>query len=159
MKRIARTLASFLMLCLFASTGIARAERTVPDDRVALKGLKQARAVFDVRLSELDKLLFNLGLVKETWEGLVAQGVKPTLVVTLRGAGVKLFTKDLASEELLALVHDLQRKGIRIEICSVATRIFKVDNAQLVPEVILVGNVLTSQIAWQNKHYALITLN
>lgn len=159
MKRIARSIASLLMLCLLASTGIARAEHTVPDDRVALKGLTQARAVFDVRLTELDKLLFNLGLVKETWEGLVAQGVTPTLIVTLRGPGVKLLTKDLASEELLALVHDLQHKGVRIEICSVATRVFKVDNAQLVPEVTLVGNVLTSQVAWQNKHYALITLN
>jgi len=159
MKRIARTIASLLMLCLFVSAGVAHAERTVPDDRVALKGLKQARAIFDVRLAEADKLLFNLGLIKETWEGIAAQGVKPTLVVTLRGPAVKLFTKQQASEELLAVLHDLQRKGIRIEICSVATRIFKVDNAQLVPEVILVGNVLTSQIAWQNKHYALITLN
>ena len=57
------------------------------------------------------------------------------------------------------LLTDLKQKGIRIEICSVATRIFKVDNAQLLPDLVLVGNVLTSQIAWQNKGYALITLN
>ena len=56
-------------------------------------------------------------------------------------------------------MSELKKTGIRIEICSVATRVFKVDNTQLIPEVILVGNVLTSQISWQHKGYALITLN
>jgi len=130
-----------------------------PDDRVALKGMKQAKAIFDVRLAELDKLLFNLELIKETWTGISSQQVKPQLMVTLRGPAVRLFTRDQAPEELKELLNDLKQKGIRIEICSVATRVFKVDNRQLLPEVTLVGNVLTSQIAMQNKGYALITLN
>lgn len=159
MKRRILGIASFLLLLLTTIPCTAHADTTVADDRAALKGLKQVRAIFDLRLSELDKLLFNLGLVKETWEGISAQGVRPKLIVTLRGAGVRLFTKDQATKELIDLLHDLQRKGVRIELCSVATRVFKVDNAQLIPEVHLVGNVLASQIAWQNKKYALITLN
>jgi intracellular sulfur oxidation DsrE/DsrF family protein len=150
---------SVLFFMLITSTATIHAETTVPNDRSALKGLKQAKAIFDVRLADLDKLLFNLGLIKETWEGLNEQKVKPTLIVTLRGPAVKLFTKDQAPKELVELLTELKKQGIRIEICSVATRVFKVDNTQLIPEVILVGNVLTSQIAWQNKGYALITLN
>ena len=98
-------------------------------------------------------------MIKETWEGINSQAVKQTTVVTLRGPAVRLFTKDQAPPELLELLTDLKQKGIRVEICSVALRVFKVDTRQLVPDVILVGNVLTTQIAMQNRGYALITLN
>jgi len=159
MKKLAFVFASVLFLWLLGLPVALHADNTVPDDRFALKGLQQTRTIFDVRLAELDKLLFNLGLIKETFEGISKQKVKPTMIVSLRGPAVKLFTNDLAPTELKELVADLKKKGIRIEICSVATRVFKVDNTQLLPDVILVGNVLTSQIAWQNKGYALITLN
>lgn len=151
--------ACLLTLSLVCPLLSSSADAATPDDRFALKGLKQAKAVFDVRLAELDKLLFNLGLVLETHEGLSSQKVRPVLVITLRGPAVKLFTREQAPKELLDLLHELQAKGVRIEICSVATRVFTVDNSRLVPDVILVGNVLTTQIALQNKGYALITLN
>ncbi|MDK9718474.1 MAG: DsrE family protein [Trichlorobacter sp.] len=159
MKKLALVFVSTLFLSLLGLPAIIHADNTVPDDRFALKGLKQTRAIFDVRLAELDKLLFNLGLIKETYEGISNQKVKPTIIVSLRGPAVKLFTKDQAPPELKELLADLKKKGIRVEICSVATRVFKVDNTQLLPDLFLVGNVLTSQIAWQNKGYALITLN
>lgn len=148
-----------LLLSLLALVPVSSVAETAPHDRLALAGLKQAKAIFDVRQSELDKLLFNLELVKETWEGIKRQGVKPQLIVTLRGPAVRLFTTDQAPQELRELLADLKQKGIRVEICSVATRTFKVENRQLIPDVILAGNVLTSQIGWQNKGYALVTLN
>ena len=159
MKKLISVFVSVLFSSLLSFPAAIHADNSVPDDRFALNGLKQARAIFDVRLAELDKVMFNLGLIKETYEGISKQKVKPTMIVSLRGPAVKLFTNDLAPTELKELVADLKKKGIRIEICSVATRVFKVDNAQLLPDLILVGNVLTSQIAWQNKGYALITLN
>lgn len=158
MKRLFALFAAVLFLLQNIPVALG-ADSRLPDDRIALKGLKQARAIFDVRLAELDKLLFNLELVKETWEGINGQGVKPTLIVTLRGPAVRLFTTDQAPPELRELLSNLRSRGIRLEICSVATRVFKVDTSKLVPEVLLVGNVLTSQIAMQNKGYALITLN
>lgn len=148
------------VFCILTGTpALLYGSSSVPDDRAALKGMKQAKAIFDVRLADLDKVLFNLELIKETWTGISAQKVKPQLIVTLRGPAVKLFTRDQATDELKELLNALRQKGIRIEICSVATRVFKVDNRQLLPELQLVGNVLTSQIAMQNKGYALITLN
>jgi len=150
---------SIVLFMVTTSLTLTHADSTIPNDRYALKGLKQAKAIFDVRLAELDKVLFNLGLIKETWEGINAQGVKPSLIISLRGPAVRLFTRDQAPQELVELLAELKKMGVRIEICSVATRVFKVDNARLIPEVILVGNVLTSQIGWQHKGYALITLN
>ena len=159
MMRLSLLILSILFWLVAVSPCPVLADSTIPDDRAALKGLKQVRVIFDVRLAELDKLLFNLGLIKETWEGINSQAVKQTTVVTLRGPAVRLFTKDQAPPELLELLTDLKQKGIRVEICSVALRVFKVDTRQLVPDVILVGNVLTTQIAMQNRGYALITLN
>jgi len=159
MKRLLLIVTSIMLFVGAVSPTLTHADNTVPNDRAALKGLKQARAIFDVRLAELDKLLFNLGLIKETWEGINAQGTKPKLIITLRGPAVRFFTKDQITDDLKELLTELKALGVRIELCSVATRVFKVDNHQLVPDVMLVGNVLTSQIAWQNKGYALITLN
>lgn len=159
MKKLALVFASTLLFWVLCVPAVMHADSTVPDDRFALKGLKQTHAIFDVRLAELDKLLFNLGLIKETWEGINGQKVKPTMIISLRGPAVKLFTKDQAPSELRELLVDFKKKGVRVEICSVALRVFKVDRTQLIPEVIPVGNILTSQIAWQNKGYALITLN
>lgn len=154
------TIMTLLLLALLAVLPTRlQAESLKPQDRAALKGLKQAKAIFDVRQSELDKLLFNLGLIKETWEGIHQQGVTPRLIVTLRGPAVRLFTKEQATDELVELLTELKQYGVRIEICSVATRTFRVENRQLIPDVLLVGNVLTSQIGWQNKGYALVTLN
>lgn len=159
MKKSVLVFAFAMLISLFGLSSVAHADSTLPDDRFALKGLKQVNAIFDVRLADLDKLIFNLELIKETWEGINNQKVKPNLIVSLRGPAVKLFTKGQATPELKELLVELRQKGIRVEICSVATRVFKVDNTQLLPELILVGNVLISQIAWQNKGYALVTLN
>lgn len=159
MQRVSWLAIAAVFCILNGAPAVLYGGSTQPDDRFALKGMKQVKAVFDVRLADLDKLLFNLELIKETWAGISAQKVTPHLIVTLRGPAVKLFTRDLATDELKELLADLKKQGIRIEICSVATRVFKVDTSQLIPEVTLVRNVLISQIAMQNKGYALITLN
>ena len=84
MKKLTLVLVSTLLLSLTGLPAAVHAGSTLPDDRFALKGLKQTRAIFDVRLADLDKLLFNLGLIKETWEGMSAQKVKPTMIISLR---------------------------------------------------------------------------
>lgn len=129
------------------------------DDHEALAGLKSAKVIFDVRVADLEKLLFNLELFNETREGLLAQGVKPEMVVAFRGPGVKLLTTAAVDEEALDLIQDLKKKGVRLEACAVALRVFKVDPAGLLPEVVLVGNVFNSLIGYQNKGYAMIVIN
>ena len=69
-----------------------------------------------------------------------------------------MLTREQADDEIAPLITELKRKGVRVEVCSVATRVFKVDHATLIPDVVLVGNSLTSLIGYQNKGCALVIL-
>lgn len=146
-----------MMLMLTCFTSLSAAEKTV--DLKALSGLTTAKVIFDVRVADLDKLGFNLRLFSETLEGMISQGVKPEMIVAFRGPGVKLLTVPVIDEETQDLFRDLKKKGVRFEACAVAMRIFKVDPAGLIPEIVLVSNVFNSFIGYQNKGYAIVAIN
>ncbi|MBU5635514.1 DsrE family protein [Geomonas sp. Red69] len=148
----------FSLLFLLLSVAVAGAAPKA-EDHDALAGLKSARVIFDARVPDWERLVFNLELIAETFDGMTAQGVRPEMVVSFRGPGVKLLTAPVINKEALELIRELKKKGVRFEACAVAMRVFKVDPALLVPEVKLVGNVLTSLIGYQNKGYAMITVN
>lgn len=147
-------LALFMLIC---SSPLHAAQK--PAGHEALAGLESAKVIFDVRVADLEKLIFNLKLLDETWEGIAVQGVKPEMVVAFRGPSVKLLTTDAIDEEALHLFRILRKKGVRFEACGVAMRILKTDPARLVPEVKLVANVFHSLIGYQNKNYAMIAIN
>ncbi|MGB9082501.1 MAG: DsrE family protein [Desulfuromonadaceae bacterium] len=154
---LVRSLILVTMLMLACSPALQAARK--PADRDALSGLTTARVIFDVRVADLDKLVFNLRLFSETLDGLVAQGIKPEMIVAFRGPGVRLLTVAALDEEALDLFRALKKNGVRFEACAVAMRIFKADPAGLIPEVALVANVFNSLIGYQNKGYAMIAIN
>lgn len=125
----------------------------------AFAGLKNADVVFDLRVPDQEKLIFNLNLINETFEGILKLGLKPRFVLAFRGPGVKLLTASLIDPEALELIRELKKKGVRIEVCAVATRTFKVDNLGIIPDVKLVANVFHSLIGYQNRGYAMIAIN
>jgi intracellular sulfur oxidation DsrE/DsrF family protein len=145
-----------LLLLASATTVLADPK---PTDREALTGLTTARVIFDVKITDLDKLVFNLRLFGETLDGMVSQGVKPEMVVAFRGPGIKYLTAAAIDEEVLDLIRALRRKGVRFEACAVAMRTYKADPTGLVPEVKLVANGFNSLIGYQNKGYAMIAPN
>jgi intracellular sulfur oxidation DsrE/DsrF family protein len=148
-----------VMALVFSLSGMGLAwGDAAPGDRDALKGLYTCKVIFDVRISDPEKMIFNLELIKETLEGMQRQGVKPAMIAAFRGPGVKLLSREGTTDEIRDLIVELKKKGVRIEVCAVATRVFKVDNSALLPDVVLVGNVLTSLIGYQNKGYALVIL-
>lgn len=59
------------------------------DDRDALAGVKELKAVFDIREGDGKALLNRLTLIDETRASLIAQGVKPRLVLTFRGPAAR----------------------------------------------------------------------
>lgn len=130
-----------------------------PHDREALSGLQTVKVIFDVRVADLEKLVFNLGLLNETMEGLESQGVTPEMIVAFRGPGVKLLSSAALDEEAVDLFRTLKKRGVWFEACAVAMRVFKADPEKLIPEVALVGNVFNSLIGYQNKGYAMIAIN
>lgn len=152
-----RTFVIVMLFTLTCCTAIHAAQK--PNDREAFAGLKAAKVIFDVRVDNLDKLVFNLKLFDETLEGMVAQGITPYMIVAFRGPGVKLLTAAALDEEAVALFQSLKKKGVRFEACAVAMRVFKADPAGLIPEVTLVANVFNSFIGYQNKGYAMIAIN
>jgi len=147
-----------LTVCLLFFSPAVRAVDQ-PNDHDALIGLKQAKVVFDVRVPDTDKLIFNLGLINETLDGLMSQGVKPTMVVTFRGEGVKLLASPALDPDARDLFKAMKGRGVRFEVCAVAMRVYKANPAGLIPEVKLVANVFNSLIGYQNKGYAMIAIN
>jgi intracellular sulfur oxidation DsrE/DsrF family protein len=154
---LTRILILAALLMLACSPVLHAAQK--PDDREALAGLKSARVIFDVRVPDLDKLVFNLRNLNETFDGITAQGIKPEMIVVFRGPGVRLLTVSALDEDARDLFRELKKKGVRFEACAVAMRVFKADPAGLVPDVKLVANVFNSLIGYQNKGYATIAIN
>lgn len=152
-----RSLLPILFFLLFSSATLSAAAPM--NDHDALAGLKTVKVIFDVRVPDSDKLVFNLELFAETREGLIKQGVTPEMVVAFRGPGVNLLTHDAIDEEARDLIRELQKKGVRFEVCAVAVRTFKADPGKLIPEVKLVANGFNSLIGYQNKGYAMIAIN
>lgn len=130
-----------------------------PEVSEALSGLTAASVIFDVRVPDLEKLVFNLRLFDETFDGMEKQGVKADMIVAFRGPGVRLLTAPALDEEALELFRTLKRKGVRFEACAVAMRMFKADPSKLLPEVKLVPNGFYSLIGYQKRGYATIAIN
>ena len=153
--------ARFLMMValgMLAFPPVSSARQKI-DNSEALAGLKNVKVIFDTRVPDLEKLVFNLNLFNETFDGLLKQGIKPQMVVSFRGPGVGLLTAAALNEEALEMFRELKKKGVRFEACAVAMRVFKADPAGLIPEVKLVTNVFYSYIGYQTKGYAMIVIN
>jgi intracellular sulfur oxidation DsrE/DsrF family protein len=154
LTRLVMLAALFMLAC----TPVLHAGQK-PDNSEALSGLKGAKVIFDVRVPDLEKLVFNLRVINETFEGMVALGVKPKMIVAFRGPGVRLLTAAALDEEARDLFRTMKNNGVRFEACGVAMRIFKTDPAGLILEVKLVANGFYSLIGYQNKGYATIAIN
>lgn len=137
----------------------------------SLLGLSNAwaadKAIFDVRIGKAKSLLFALKVIEETAQGMTAQGMKPEFVLAFRGGTLRLLTTDpdvQTEEEEKILVEVRQRlkaykdKGMVLEACNVAARIFDIDKEELDPNLHLVTNSLISVIDYQNRGYALVPM-
>lgn len=142
-------------------------EAAAPNDADALKGVETGKAIFDINMTDAKKMTLYLMVIKETVEGLQQQGVKPDVVLAFRGLSVKLISTNRDDMELTDDEHldkiaeqlaELQKMGVRMEACSVATRLFNVDNATLLEGVKPVGNTFISLIGYQAQGYANIPI-
>ncbi|HEY0664892.1 MAG TPA: DsrE family protein [Gallionella sp.] len=133
----------------------------------ALKGVKSARAVFDVRLGNPQSAAIHLKLMHQTYNDLAAGKRKPAFKIVFLGPAVKLISSDRtgyatpednkALDEIAAEVSAMSKDGIHMEICLVAAKIFKVDPATVLPEIKPVENGWISLIGYQAREYSLVT--
>ena len=154
-----------LLPLLLSGFSLFAADR--PDDADALKGVKQGKVVFDINMADPKKLTLYLAVIKETVGDLRRQSVEPDVILAFRGLSVKLISKDREQMELTDFDHldkvasqlaELQKEGVRMEACSVATRLFKVDNAELLDGIKPVGNTFVSLTGYSAQGYASIPI-
>ena len=154
-----------LILSILMMTSAAFAQGL--DDSDALKGVASGKAIFDINLGKAEAVPLYLKVIGMTHQGLVEQGVAPEFVVVFRGPAVQFITgkahaKDSAQaayfEQIAVKVRELKAMGVTFEACAIATGLFQVDNAIVLPEIKVVGNTFISLIGYQAKGYAVIPI-
>lgn len=154
-----------LIVVLFMSQNVM-AEKA-PDDSDALKGVTTGKVIFDINMSEPKKMTLYLQVIKQTVDDLQRQGVKPDVILAFRGLSVRLISTNRDNMELTDFDYldqiarqlaALNEQGVRMEACSVATKLFKVDNQSLLEFVKPVGNTFVSLTGYQAQGYANIPI-
>ena len=141
---------------------------SAPNDADALKGVKTGKVIFDINMIEPKKMTLYLAVIRQTVDDLKRQGVKPDVVLAFRGLSVRLISKDREQmkledddhlDKIAEQLADLnQQPGVRMEACSVATKLFKVDNDSLLEGIKPVGNTFVSLTGYQAQGYANIPI-
>ena len=158
---------SAVLLYVMLAIAVIPVTAAAIDDADALKGVASGKAVFDVNLGDAGKLALYLSIIEDTHEGLVRQGVKPDLILAFHGPSVLLISKNRSKvpveqqekyDEVAELIKELKSLGVKLEVCSIATRLMKVDNATIYPEIKVIGNSFISLIGYQAKGYAYIPI-
>ena len=134
------------------------------DDALALSGLTSTRAIYDVRTSDEKTLQFIFKVIRDTLDETLQQNVKARYIVSMRGPTVKLLIRGRHGDqdlmkETVALIHDLNERGVRLEACGYALDLFGLEAEDLYEQVHAVGNSLNSLIGYQTKGYALVPMN
>ena len=155
-----------LTCCLLLMPAFALAKK--PDDAHALSGVKIGKVAWDVTVGSPAKLLMYLGVIEETYDDLKRQGVEPDMVFTFHGPVLNLIStnhtdvpldQEADYERVAEKLKDLlARPGVRMEACSVATRLMGLDSDKFLDGIHYVGNTFVSQIGYQAKGYALIPI-
>ena len=142
---------------------------TVPGDKEALSGLSEVKIIFDITTGDAKKLLSRLGLIEETRDSILKQGVTPRFILAFRGPASLFIQKDEnrvkledveIMEKIQAKIKAMSKdKSYRVAQCAVANRYLKIKNEDTIPEVEVVGNSFISSGAYQNKGYAYIPID
>ncbi len=138
------------------------------NNSAALAGLQTAKVYFDVNQGDAKKLLVRLDLLDRTVRQLAEAGLKPEVVVGLRGGATKLMTRGTGhfrnediqnSEPIKKWVADFKARGFVLEQCAIAMEFLKVEAADMLPEINIVANGYVSMIGYQNRGYAVVPMD
>ena len=165
MTSIYKAVKPLLCIFLFLSSFNVSAEETY-DDSVALNGISSAKAVFLIDFKTAKTTAFYMDLIVGTYDGLVRQNVEPEMVVVVIGPTVKFLSKTADPEltfdyekefdSIQASIKELHKRGVRIEVCAIATDVFNIDNSTLPKELSIVADGFISLIGWQTQGYKLV---
>lgn len=158
-------LMSFFLLML--SSLPAFADKDMNDKR-ALTGVKEVRAIYDVQVKEPKRFTFFLDVIGKTYDGIMDQGIQPKFVVAVRGPAIRFVSNEIWSfseedqkylEDAARLIGDLKRRGVRFEACSIAAGLFKINHQSYLKGVDAVSNTFISLTGYQAQGYGLVPVN
>lgn len=168
-KRVSRHLLSAGLLgmaCGMLAFPVASVAAEALDNAGAVKGLETVRAVYDVRKSNPKALAAYLKAIIGNHANLLKEGVKPDLRIVFIADSVKFITTkpndEIALEhqaslkEIAGLVAELDRLGVKMDVCGGATQAYGVDNATLLPQLKAVRSGFIAIMGYQNQGYALV---
>ncbi|MCU7851422.1 MAG: DsrE family protein [Candidatus Thiodiazotropha sp. (ex Monitilora ramsayi)] len=158
----------FVLVIMGAMTFLPASADEVINDAAALNGVKATKSVFLIDFTNPRKTAFYMDIIRGTHDGLVNQGVSPNMVLVFIGQTVKYLSTE--PDELLAMEYEqelrsiaesakaLKQRGVRMEVCAVATKVFEVENAKVLPEMDVVGDGFISLIGWQTQGHKLVPI-
>lgn len=137
------------------------------NDKAALEGLKEAKIAFDLTTGSGKALLTQLQVIEETRQSLIDQGVTPRIVLAFRSGATFLVQSDMEkikpehreyAPKIAAMLREMSgAPGVEgMEQCSIATRLTKVENEDVIPEIKVVGNGWISLMGYQARGYSYI---
>ena len=162
-----KTLSTLILATIILFAGQSLFAESKPDDQDALRGVDKGKVVFDINAANGYTLSLYLSVIRETVEDLKRQNVEPDVILAFRGKAVLLISNNRDETErtefenldkIAEQVADLQKKGVRMESCSIATRSFGVDNSTLLDGIKPVGNTFVSLTGYQAQGYANIPI-
>ncbi len=158
----------FLVLIFFTflSTMLVKAENI--NDSVALAGISHAKSVFLIDFTNPKKTAFYLDIIRGTHKGLERQNVKSEMVLVFIGKTVQYLSTEPDDELAMEYESDLasiqnsikefSKLGVRMEVCTIATKVFNVKNNSIPTEMSLVGDGFISLIGWQSQGHKLVPI-
>jgi intracellular sulfur oxidation DsrE/DsrF family protein len=132
----------------------------------AMAGVENGDVLFDITLSEPRMLTGQMEVIRETYRDLQANGITPRMVLAFHGQNVHYLTENLDTvsledmSQVEAFNQSLDKlmalKGVRIEVCAIATRLFGADRDAIRDGIHVVGNTYLSNIGYAKQGYAVI---
>jgi intracellular sulfur oxidation DsrE/DsrF family protein len=137
------------------------------DEYASLEGAKRFDVAYDLRNANPKQAALFLRLIHEGFHDDSVRKVTdtPHAAIVINGTAVRLigesdtaYTKEekLLITEIDARIKAMAKDGIRIEVCLMAAKIFKVDAATFPSDVKPVENAWISLVGYQGKGYSLI---
>lgn len=157
-----------LFLLLALSLIAAPMQAADYNDQAALAGIQQGKGLFLVDINNPKKTALYLDIITGTHAGMKRQGVTPDFKVVYIGPTVRFLTQEpedvleMEYEAELASIQEsiqkLDELGVTQEVCSIATKVFEVDNASLPGSMDIIGDGFISLIGYQAQGYHLVPI-
>lgn len=158
-----------LILCLISLlvSAAAMADHAGLNNKAALGNINQLKIVVDLNVGG-DLLLKRLGLLTATFDQLVTAGVKPKVVVAIRGQASRYVTESNSAvqsadvplkNQITQSIISLAGRGVTFEQCAIAASSFNIDLEDFPARITVVQNGYISLIGYQEQGYRFLPMD